>query len=129
MFNFLNIMSLVQWVFYTSLISPTCKLKLKMQLCLIKWGITVKWYLKFYSYMLMSRKTSLLWRVLPRQVLSRLHTGKFSLPCSDLASFICWCVKKNLSSFPRPDWPVQTSNFYNVSSFCLTSALNLLCLL
>ena len=32
-------------------------------------------------YMLMSRKTSLLWRVLPRQVLSRLHTGKFSLPC------------------------------------------------
>lgn len=51
-------------------------------------------------HMLMSRKTSLLWRVLPRQVLSRLHTGKFSLPCSDLASFICWCVKEELVKFP-----------------------------
>lgn len=28
--------------------------------------------------------------------LNRLHTSKFSLQSSDLANFICWCVKKNL---------------------------------
>jgi len=31
--------------------------------------------------------------------LSRLHTSKFSLTSFDLANFICWCVKKNLSHF------------------------------
>ena len=32
-------------------------------------------------------------------MLSRLHTSKFSLTSSDLANFICWCVKKNMSIF------------------------------
>ena len=59
--------------------------------------------------------TSFLWRVLRWQVLSRLHRSKFSLTSSDLKNFICWCVKKNLSSFPCR--PVQTSNHCNVSFF------------
>ena len=61
--------------------------------------------------------TSFLWRVVPWQVLSRLHRSKFSLTSSDLINFICWCVKKNLSSFPCR--PVQTSNHCNVSIFFL----------
>ena len=39
--------------------------------------------------------------------LSRLHTSKFSLTSFDLANFICWCVKKNLSIFSLTSALVQ----------------------
>ena len=40
-------------------------------------------------------------------LLSRLHTSKFSLTSFDLANFICWCVKKNLSFFSLASALVQ----------------------
>ena len=46
-------------------------------------------------------------RNFPYPFLSRLHTSKFSLTSFDLANFICWCVKKNLSIFSLTSALVQ----------------------